>query len=144
MPKFKRQFTLILIVFGLLASNSSCSTQLGPTAQCKIQAETRPSDKEIREQVEEVFSNSDKNSELLESAVQAMREMTETPDYAKTEWISCMTDIGAFCYFPSSDDLPIPNSAIERLLIERGWQTPTAWDCYSPKTKLTIQNPFDS
>jgi hypothetical protein len=117
----------------LIASSTifiSCSVKVDAISKCKTQAD--PSYESILKSVTEKMST-DWESEYENIA----RKLFNDPQRRKLDFSSCLIDEGALCYIEI--DLGVD---IKQLLIERGWDSPTPWDCYWPNSEMVTTNPF--
>ena len=76
--------------------------------------------------------------DLLDEAVQGY---LEDPDVQKRQFMGCMMDAQAVCFIEGAGIMP--DEEIQLKLVERGWSNPTKWDCFWPKTKTVVENPYD-
>ena len=119
-----------LAYLGCSFTITSCSFSVDVLATCKMQAD--PSYESILEMVKQEFS-----SEWEQQYESIAKSIFDTPDRRRMDFASCLMDEGALCYV-QTDGLP----DIKPLLIERGWENPTPWDCYWQKSDIVTNNPF--
>ena len=132
-----------IVFFGLILAlfqfSRSCSVAVSPVTSCKAQAESSIDPAVIRKVFEKQSeSGSTLAPDLVEMAVQ---RFLEDPDVQKQEFILCMMDAQALCFFDGAGIMP--DEEIQLKLVERGWSNPTKWDCFWPKTKTVVENPYD-
>ncbi len=112
---------------------------VSPVTSCKAQAESSIDPAVIKKVFEKPSaSGSTMAPDLVEMAVQ---RYLEDPDVQKQEFILCMMDAQALCFFDGAE--VISDEEIQLKLGERGWSNPTKWDCFWPKTKTVVENPYD-
>ena len=117
----------------LIASSAiliSCSIRVDAISKCKSLAD--PSYESILKSVKEEVS-----AEWASEYENFAKKIFNDPERRRLDFSSCLIDEGALCYIDI--DLGVD---IKQLLVERGWDNPTPWDCYWPNSKLVTTNPF--
>jgi len=126
-------------VISMLLLVSGCSITTDVVSSCKAIAESSTDPEVIRRLLEKPSeSESTLAPELIEAAVQGI---VEDPDIQKQEFMVCMMDAQAVCFIDGAG--LVSDEQIQMRLDELGWSKPTKWDCFWPKTKTVVENPFD-
>ena len=126
--------------FLLVGLARGCSLEVTPVSQCKSQAESAVDPVSIRKYFEKPSATGSTFApELIDAGI---KTIISDPDTQKMEFASCMVDADALCFL-TGDSFPISDQDMKALFVERGWAQPTKWDCFWPKTKTVVENPFD-
>ena len=126
-------------VISMLLLVGGCSKTADAFTSCKAQAELSIDPAAVRKAFEKPSSSgSTLAPDLLDEAVQGY---LEDPDVQKRQFMGCMMDAQAVCFIEGAGIMP--DEEIQLKLVERGWSNPTKWDCFWPKTKTVVENPYD-
>jgi hypothetical protein len=129
---------VVIGVVSMLLLVGGCSITTDAVASCKAQAESSIDPAVVRKVFEKPSaSGSTLAPDLIEVAVQGF---LEDPDIQKQEFLLCMIDAQALCFFDGAGIMS--DEDIQLKLVERGWSNPTKWDCFWPKTKTVVENPY--
>jgi hypothetical protein len=130
---------VIIGVISMLLLVGGCSITTDAVTSCKAQAESAIDPAVVKKVFEKPSaSGSTLAPDLVEVAVQGF---LEDPDIQKQEFMLCMIDAQAICFIDGAGLMS--EEEIQMRLGERGWSNPTKWDCFWPKTKTVVENPFD-
>jgi hypothetical protein len=125
----------LLLMFLLV---QGCSVSRDPVAVCKERAASLRDPDAVRKSLETPGkSGSTIPADWIDKMIEITISDSEAP---RLEFTSCMTDFEAMCYVDAS--ALIPDDQMVELLKEREWESPTKWDCFWPKTKTVVANPF--
>ncbi len=115
-----------------------CSISYDANTTCSKQAEAANDEETVRRTLQKDAATGPTIApELVDGVVEML---VNDPEAQKTEYTLCMGDRGALCFIDGGE--LFADEQIADLLKERGWSSPTKWDCYWPETNKVATNPF--